>query len=141
MSLTAHTAPLQILRLQTRVLGDTSKHLRLYLFEVVERGEIVGPALLGKCLVGTQLTFDSPPNSGQSGSQARDNVHSPTRNWAVRPNVVLTGAGHNENLAPTSPRVRSKTQLDPTLHGFRCITRFCIEAKFRFRCILMHDID
>jgi hypothetical protein len=57
----------QVLRLEARVLRDTSKHLRAYLFGIVERENIVGRAFPDKRFVGTRLTFDLPPDSDQSG--------------------------------------------------------------------------
>lgn len=61
------SAALQVLRLEARVLRNTGKHLRAYLFGVVERENIVRPAFPGKRFVGTRLSFDLPPDSDQSG--------------------------------------------------------------------------
>jgi len=58
---------LQIFRLKTRVLSDTSEHLRTDLIGVVEREDIIRPSLASKGLVGARLTFDMPPDSVQCG--------------------------------------------------------------------------
>jgi hypothetical protein len=42
---------LQILTLQTRVLGDAREHSRVDLFAIVERKDEIWPALARKCAV------------------------------------------------------------------------------------------
>jgi hypothetical protein len=53
----------QIFRLKTRVLRNTSKHLRTYLVGIVEGEDIVKPALPSKGLVGARLTLEMPSDS------------------------------------------------------------------------------